>query len=263
MLSLPRFFAPGLLLLAACGGAVDDGPDPSSSKQGNASQQPEEVVGDAPPSTDTGHPSADLPGAVPGSTPAAEHGPFPALPACTYPAAAPGSTDPNLAAGVCPCSRREADNYPTCLQGSGLVTTATIGPEGGTVHVPLITYSGVALRLEFPPGAVAAATTITATAAGAPSSDFQDYSPLVWLEPLGLDLAAPVKVSLGAEGPYRDLNGYQPNMDLGLQFSAHGEECFAPAMESYLNAGFVQGYIDSFGVLFAGHLRPASLAACP
>jgi len=200
----------------------------------------------------------------PNSFPGENGGSDPGTPGCVYdasalPAGYPAGGDPYQGGG-CPCTRRVSPGSSQCPVGDSVTQTAVVGPEGGTLSFSSITYAGVPFSLTFPAGAVAVPTVIQVIAEGAPPVEFQDYSPLIRLEPLGLVLAQPVAVNLGFELPYS--SGYV-NSNLAIQVSEGGAGCYQRIDGAYINAGFVQGQLHAFGTLFAGHLKPANLAACP
>lgn len=171
----------------------------------------------------------------------------------------PGFGQPAPSTCTCPCTRRPGPGRSIrCNAGSGRSVSAMIGPEGGTLELP-VEAAGISARVRFPARAVAQPTLITLTElADAPPSSFMDESPLYRLDPVDLQLADLAAIDL----PFANLDGViEPTM--ALYQASPGASCLSRVSDSYINAGFMQAGIRRLGVIFAGYPRSERTLACP
>jgi hypothetical protein len=171
----------------------------------------------------------------------------------------------------CPCTRRPgvaqstgAGIYAACAVGSGVKTTVTVTPEGGTYFLGTASQfcgaqaqaSGVNFELIVPRNAVSVPTTLTLTETKIPPpSEYVDGSPVYSIEPAGVKFALPVALNV----PFGALGGEQPPFSIYASDSAG----FTRVADSYMNAGFMQGSIKQTGEVFIGVPKTTSERNCP
>ena len=191
---------------------------------------------------------------VPGST-------CTALPESTQPVAGTVATPP---AG-CFCTRRPGlYNSYMCPMGAGESAAQVIGPDGGQISLmgQQGKASGVPFQIVFPPGAVAAATTIRVTETQvAPPDGYVDHSPVYLIEPRGLKLGRIAALQV----PFSVASGVQfAQKDFAVFERAETGDCaFARVADSYTNAGFEMSSLTQLGYLFVGSVKTAAQQTCP
>jgi len=148
-----------------------------------------------------------------------------------------------------------------CPMGVNQSSTAIVGPAGGKVYFEGQQKGG--LRLDIPPTALAACTTITITETNRPPpAAFVDFSPVFRVEPANLSFSVPVRVDIF----WSNRSGLVvPNDQLLIYWSATGADgSWVPLPDSYRNAGFNQGSVQQAGgYAFVGAARGSTWAACP
>jgi hypothetical protein len=175
-----------------------------------------------------------------------------------------GAVDSNRTA--CQCTRRPSGSPSSwCAAGDGTAASFYLTPGGGTFSLGgyQARQSGVDVKLDVPQGAVAEPVwiTLTETTCGPPSS-FNDASPLYEFAPTDLMFARPITVNLPFGTALADEIGSATiPQNLGIYLSAG--DTYERVSNSYANAGFVQGLITHFGLVFAGNPKTPEQAACP
>jgi len=153
----------------------------------------------------------------------------------------------------CPCSRRpDENNSSLCPPGTGKVTTAEIGPAGGTVLLDGTPQTkGVSFKLEIPFNGLAEVVTIQVTEMMSPvPQPYVDQSPIYDLQPAGLTFATPVLLTI----PYQNVRGIIPP-ETSAYLSTPDGASFERLEDAYVNAGFVTAPLSRLGQVFAGHPR--------
>jgi hypothetical protein len=167
----------------------------------------------------------------------------------------------------CPCSRAIGRANPPehrlCPPGSGAKMQATIGPGGGTLMLDTHAAQGSAFVLDVPPGALPMPTVLTVTELpGTTPIGYTDLTPLYVLEPVGLKLAARAKLSI----PWNVViaSGFELRSppETSIYESATQTGGYARLGDSYDNAGFSQGSIDTLGYLFVAYPASIDPASC-
>jgi hypothetical protein len=153
--------------------------------------------------------------------------------------------------------------------GADQSVTATLGPEGGSIQLvgQQGKSSGVAFRLDFPPGAVEQATTVRLTETSVPPpAEFEDWSPVYLVEPRGLLLRRVVAlvVPMSSNGSFASSGVVGVPREIGIYERDEFTTCvFARLPDSYTNAGFEQASLTYLGYLFVGAPKSADKSACP
>jgi len=112
--------------------------------------------------------------------------------------------------------------------------------------------SGVPFSLDIPPTALRAPTTLTVTeTAIAPPAGFVDYSPVYRVEPLDVEFAVPVTMTI----PWGNVDG-QVNSSLAIYVAPDESSPFERLPDSTGNAGFNRGSIGRGGLFFVGFRGP-------
>jgi hypothetical protein len=162
----------------------------------------------------------------------------------------------------CPCTRRPGPGTSIrCPVGVGQATTMTIGPEGGKIFLDgqQRRATGVPFSVEVPPTALDTATPITVMETTIPPpSDFIDYSPIYYLQPVNVMTTIPMPITIGWSNKDGTVGG-----DLAVYAGPDGTGPFVRVPDSYLNAGFMQASIKQFGAFFVGYPRRPDQAVCP
>jgi hypothetical protein len=173
-----------------------------------------------------------------------------------------GNETPNTLEANCPCSRRPgANNSFKCAMGIGESITQRVGAAGGSVHLTAQqgASSGVDFRIDIPPTTLQADVEVQITeTTDPPPADFVDYSPTYLVEPGDVSSQFPIHLTV----PFGGNDGRIP-VTLAIYAAADAAGPFERVSDSYINAGFLQGSITSFGAFFAGSPRTAAEAACP
>jgi len=173
-----------------------------------------------------------------------------------------GDKAPDILDADCPCSRRPgANNSFKCAMGIGESVTQRVGAAGGSVQLTAQqgASSGVDFRIEVPPTALEADVEVQITeTTNPPPADFVDYSPIYLVEPG--DVSSEFQIDLTV--PFGGNDGKIP-ATLAIYAAADPAGPFERVLDSYINAGFLQGSITHFGAFFAGSPRTAAEAACP
>jgi hypothetical protein len=185
----------------------------------------------------------------------------PALPDSIQSSAGDVATPPT----GCFCTRRPGPyNSYTCPMGAGESAAQVIGPEGGQISLlgQQGKASGVPFQIVFPPGAVAAATTIRVTETQvSPPDGYVDHSPVYLIEPRGLKLAriaalqVPFSVASGVPFAQKDFAVFER--------AETGACAFARIADSYTNAGFEMSSLTELRYLFVGSVKTAAQQGCP
>jgi hypothetical protein len=165
----------------------------------------------------------------------------------------------------CFCTRRPGPyNSYMCPMGAGESAAQVIGPEGGEISLlgQQGKDSGVPFKVVFPPGAVAAATTIRVTETQvAPPDGYVDHSPVYLIEPRGLKLGRIAALQV----PFSVASGVPFAQDAFAVFARAetGACAFARIADSYTNAGFEMSSLTELGYLFVGSVKTAAEQSCP
>jgi hypothetical protein len=163
------------------------------------------------------------------------------------------------ASGPCWCTRRPGTgNSFQCPRGVGESSSTIIGASGGTASLSAeqTKQSGVPFKVDLPPTALSADTTVVLTElATPPPSAFYDWSPVYRIDPVDTMLATPGSLWV----PDSNLGG-AVDPALAIYFSVDGVT-FTRVSDSYLNAGFLQGSLQRFGYVMAA--APKTNSACP
>jgi hypothetical protein len=174
------------------------------------------------------------------------------------PAAVDAGPDGALPPG-CHCSRRPGPTLSfRCARGAGASVSGVVGPAGGTLVLEgeQGRASGVPLRLEIPPGALADATLITITElAEPPPVGPVDYSPVYEFAPVSLVLAQPARLQV----PWCNVDG---EVRTSTFWSVGGSAAFQALADDYQNAGFNQASITHFGRGFVADTTASDPPAC-
>jgi hypothetical protein len=169
---------------------------------------------------------------------------------------------------TCVCTRRPGSgSYFDCPAGVGDNASLSLGPDGGTLSLNGRegAVSGVPAQIDFAPDSVQTQTTVTLIETSIPPpADLVDWSPVYLVEPAGLVLAKPARLSLpdtnGSEATGEMQNLAPSNMV--IWFSVDGA-CFSPLADSLGNAGFMTGALSQSGYLMVGAPQNASTPTCP
>jgi hypothetical protein len=173
-------------------------------------------------------------------------------------AGAGGAVDGGASDGrACPCSRRPGENNSfKCPRGTGEVATAAIGPEGGTLSLGgTAATRGIAFSLEIPPNALAETVVLSVTESTLPPPPpYIDWSPIYDLQPAGLTLPIPAKLTV----PLTNVDGVIP-FDVSVNLSADCGQSYSRLPDSYEGVTSLW----TLGPVFAGYPRTSvDVAAC-
>jgi hypothetical protein len=159
---------------------------------------------------------------------------------------------------ACPCSRRPGENNSfRCPRGTGKVATAAIGPEGGTLSLGGTDATlGVAFSLEIPPNDLAETVVLSVTESTLPPpAAYVDWSPIYDLQPAGLTLSIPAKLTV----PMTNVDGVIP-LDTSINLSADCGQSYSRLPDSYEGVTSLW----KLGPVFVGYPRTSvDVAACP
>jgi hypothetical protein len=170
---------------------------------------------------------------------------------------------------TCVCTRRpgSSHSYFECPAGVGDNASLSLGPNGGTLSLDGRegAVSGVPAQIQFAPDSVQTQTTVTLVETSiAPPADLVDWSPVYLVEPAGLVLANPARLSLpdtNSSDPTGQMQNLAPS-NITIWFSVDGT-CFSPLADSLGNAGFMTGALSQLGYLMVGAPQNASTPTCP
>jgi hypothetical protein len=162
---------------------------------------------------------------------------------------------------ACPCSRR-ADQPQSfwCPPGVGSISGLLVGLSGGTITIDgTAATAGTPFSIELPPYALSADVLIGLTESRiAPPAPYVDDSPIYEIQPAGLQLAIPAKVSV----PITNFGNVIPR-EVALYQTFNCGASFSRIPDSYQDAGNVVGSMSTLGAVFAGYPRgPDDDAAC-
>jgi hypothetical protein len=170
---------------------------------------------------------------------------------------------------TCVCTRRpgHGGSYFECPAGVGDNASLPLGPSGGTLTLSGRegAVSGVPAQIDFAPDSVQTPTTVTLIETSIPPpADLVDWSPVYLVEPAGLLLATPARLSLpdtNSSDPTGQMQNVAPS-NITIWFSVDGT-CFSPLADSLGNAGFMTGALSQSGYLMVGAPQNASTPTCP
>ena len=148
-----------------------------------------------------------------------------------------------------------------CARGVGESISQSIGVAGGSVQLTARqgASSGVDFRIDVPPTTLQADVDVQITeTTNPPPADFVDYSPIYLVQPSALSSQLQIDLTV----PFGGNDGEIPPT-LAIYAAADPAGPFERVLDSYINAGFLQGSITHFGAFFAGSPRTAAQAACP
>jgi hypothetical protein len=158
---------------------------------------------------------------------------------------------------ACPCSRRPGENNSfKCPRGTGKLATAAIGPEGGTLYLSGTPATrGIAFSLEIPPNTLADTVVLSVTESTLPPpAAYIDWSPIYDLQPAGLTLSMPAKLTV----PLTNVDGVIP-LATSINLSADCGQSYSRLSDSY--EGITS--LWTLGPVFAGYPRTSvDVAAC-
>ena len=152
----------------------------------------------------------------------------------------------------CHCTRQpQGPASPQCPPGAGASVSVIVDAAGGTVTLlgQQGASSGVPFSLDVPPTALPAPTSLTVTeTAIPPPAGYVDYSPVYQVEPLGVEFAVPVELTV----PWGNVSG-QVSPLLAIYVAPDGSSPFQRLPDSTGNAGFNRGSITRGGLFFVGY----------
>ena len=166
--------------------------------------------------------------------------------------------------GSCVCTRRDAVPAGNCYRGTGHSSSATIGPEGGTLKIerepgdPSKRELPDRFTIRIPPGAILTPTLITVTElTDPPPADMVDWSPMYRIEPVGLALEVPAEVKV------RISQGTGPTLFRPALFWSSSSDCRLERLPgSSLGTNIVQGQVGRLGFAISGYAKKGDSEAC-
>lgn len=166
--------------------------------------------------------------------------------------------------GSCVCTRRDAVPAGNCYRGTGHSSSATIGPEGGTLKIerepgdPSKRELPDRFTIRFPPGAILTPTLITVTElADPPPADLVDWSPMYRIEPVGLRFEVPAEVKV------RISQGTGPTLFRPALFWSSSSDCRLERLPgSSVGTNIIQGQVGRLGFAISGYAKKGDSEAC-